>query len=62
MQRGAPDSFKKRKGSVLIQIHVGRGGDMSREKRGGERKERRLHGGDYILLKKLHHTSMFSCK
>ena len=44
MQRGAPDSFKKRKGSVLIQIHVGRGGDMSREKRGGERKERRLHG------------------
>ena len=41
---GAPNSYKKRKGSVLIQIHVGRWGDMSREKREGKEKKKDYMG------------------
>jgi hypothetical protein len=44
MQRRAPNSYKKRKGSVLIQIHVGRWGDMSREKREGKEKKKDYMG------------------
>jgi hypothetical protein len=41
---GAPNSYKKRKGSVLIKIHVGRWGDMSREKREGKEKKKDYMG------------------